>query len=58
MSMTIDMGTTNPVSQKPHPIAMKHYKWVKDEIEKLLATKSNLHQLLQLVCTHYSSTKR
>ena len=39
MSMTIDMGTANPVSQKPYPIAMKHYQWVKDEIEKLLTTK-------------------
>ena len=38
-SMTIDTGTTNPVSQKPYRIAMKHYEWVKDEIEKLLATK-------------------
>ena len=34
--MTIDTGTSNPVSQKPYPIAMKHYEWVKDEIEKLL----------------------
>ena len=57
-SMTIDTGTANPVSQKPYPIAMKHYQWVKDEIEKLFATKSNSHQLLQLVSTHYSSTKR
>ena len=39
MSMTIDTGNANPVSQKPYPIAMKHYEWVKDEIEKLLATK-------------------
>ena len=39
MSLTIDTGTTNPVSQKPYPIAMKHYQWVKEEIEKLLATK-------------------
>ena len=38
-SMTIDTGTANPVSQKPYPNAMKHYEWVKDEIEKLLATK-------------------
>ena len=37
--MTIDTGTTDPVSQKPYPIAMKHYEWVKDEIEKLLASK-------------------
>ena len=39
MTMTIDMGTTDPVSQKCYPIAMKHYEWVKNEIEKLLAAK-------------------
>ena len=38
-SMTIDTGTSDPVSQKPYPIAMKHCQWVKEEIEKLLATK-------------------
>ena len=38
-SMTIDTGTADPVFQKPYPIAMKHYEWVKDEIEKLLAAK-------------------
>ena len=37
--MTTDTGTSDPVSQKPYPIAMKHYQWVKDEIEKLLAAK-------------------
>ena len=37
--MTLTTGTTNPVSQKPYPIAMKHYEWAKDEIEKLLTTK-------------------
>ena len=37
--MTIDMGDSPPVSQKPYLIAMKNYKWVKDEIEKLLAAK-------------------
>ena len=35
--MTIDSRTSDPVSQKPYPIAMKHYQWVKEEIEKLLA---------------------
>ena len=38
-SMSIDTGTANPVSQKPYPIAMKHYEWVKNEIEKLLTAK-------------------
>ena len=37
--MTIDTGTSEPVSQKPYPLAMKHYQWLKDEIEKLLAAK-------------------
>ena len=37
--MTIDMGTSDHVSQKPYPIAMKNYQWVKDEIEKLLTAK-------------------
>ena len=39
MSMTIDTGTANPVLQKPYPIAMKHYEWLKNEIEKLLAAR-------------------
>ena len=46
-SMTIDTGTSEPVSQKPYPLAMKYYQWVKDEIEKLLAAK--------VICTSQSS---
>ena len=38
-SMTIDTGNSDPVSQKPYPITMKHYEWVKEEIEKLLTAK-------------------
>ena len=37
--MSIDTGNSEPVSKKPYPIAMKHYQWVKDEIEKLLTAK-------------------
>ena len=37
--MTIDTGNSDPVSQKPYPIAMKNYQWVKEEIEKLSTTK-------------------
>ena len=39
MEMTINMGNSDPVSQKPYPIAMKTYQWVKDEIEKFLTAK-------------------
>ena len=46
-SMTVDMGTADPVSQKPYPIAVKNYEWVKDEIKKLLAAK--------VICTSHSS---
>ena len=45
--MTIDTGTSDPVSLKPYPIVMKHYQWVKEEIEKLLAAK--------VICTSCSS---
>ena len=38
-SMMIDTGTSDPISQKPYPITMKHYDWVKEEIEKLLSAK-------------------
>ena len=38
-SMTINTGSSDPVSQKPYPITMKHYQWVKEEIEKLLTAK-------------------
>ena len=37
--MTINTGNSDPVSQKPYPIAMKNYQWVKEEIEKLVAAK-------------------
>ena len=37
--MTTDEGTSDPISQKPYPIAMKYYQWVKEEIEKLLTAK-------------------
>ena len=36
---TIDTGNSDTISQKPYPIAMKNYQWVKDEIEKLLTAK-------------------
>ena len=38
-SMMINMGNSDPVSQKPYPIAMENYQWVKEEIETLLAVK-------------------
>ena len=39
MEMTINTGNSDPVSQKPYPIMMKNYQWVKEEIEKLLTAK-------------------
>ena len=37
--MTKNTGAANHISLKPYPIAMKHYQWVKEEKEKLLAAK-------------------
>ena len=45
--MQIDSGNSEPVSQKPYPIAMKHYDWVRSEINKLLD--------VQVICYSYSS---
>ena len=46
--MSIDTGDSDPVSQKPYPIAMKHYNWVKKEIDKQVlsgtATPAGRHQ--------------
>ena len=39
ISIMIDIGSSDPISQKPYPITMKNYEWVKEEIENLLATK-------------------
>ena len=33
--MQIDTGDSKPVSQSPYPIAMKHYNWIRREINKL-----------------------
>ena len=38
-SMMINTGSSDTISQKPYPITMKHYQWVKEEIEILLAAK-------------------
>ena len=43
--MMIDTGDSEPVSQKPYPIAMKHYTWIKYKINR---------KPIQLVSTHYS----
>ena len=34
--MQIDTANSEPVSQKPYPIALMHYDWVRSEINKLL----------------------
>ena len=34
--MQIDMGDSEPVLQKPYPITMMHYNWVRSQINKLL----------------------
>ena len=38
--MTIDTVTSDPISQKLYPIAMKNYQWVEKEIDKLLTARS------------------
>ena len=54
--MSIDTGDSDPVSQKPYPIAMKHYNWVKEDIDKLLEAGVTRNSHL-LVSANHSSTK-
>ena len=37
--MQVDTGDSDPVLQRPYPIAMKHYNWVRSEINKLLGAQ-------------------
>ena len=41
------MGDSEPVSQSPYPIAVKHCDWVRSEINKLLDA--------QIICSGHSS---
>ena len=34
--MSIDSGDYPPIAKKPYTLAIKHNKWVKEEIDKLL----------------------
>ena len=43
----IDMSDSEPVSQRPYPITMKYYNWVKNEINKLLD--------VQVICSSHSN---
>ena len=36
IKMSIDTGDHPPIAKKPYALALKHYDWVRDEIEKLL----------------------
>ena len=45
--MQIGSGNSEPVLQRLYPIGMKHYDWVKNEINKLLN--------VQVVCSSHSS---
>ena len=54
--MSIDTGDSDPVSQKPYSIAMKHYNWVKEEIDTL-RSRCYQEQPLQLVSSNHSSAE-
>ena len=41
-SMMIATGASDPISQKPYPITMKHYQWVKEEIENYSQPRSSI----------------
>ena len=42
----IDTGNSKHVSQKPYPIAMKHYAWVRNKINKFLDAQGRWRKML------------
>ena len=36
ITMSIDTGEDLPIAKKPYALALKHYDWIRDEIDKLL----------------------
>ena len=36
IKMSIDTGDQSPIAKKPYALALKHYDWVRNEIDKLL----------------------
>ena len=38
INMSIDTSDHPPIAKKPYALALKHYDWVRDEIDKLLQT--------------------
>ena len=51
--MTINTGNSDPISQKPYPITMKNYQWVKEKI-----SKGHPRQQVKLVSIYNCSSKR
>ena len=46
--MMIDTGSSDPISQKPYPITMKNYQWVKEEIEMIDKTGTAVNKVKSL----------
>ena len=36
IKMSVDTGDHSPIAKKPYTLAIKHHKWVMEEIDKLL----------------------
>ena len=53
--MTIKTGNSHLVSQKPYPITMKNYQWVKEEVT---CSEIDSQLQIQLVSTNYCSVQR
>ena len=36
IKMSIDTSDHPPIAKRPHTLSVKHYDWIKDELDKLL----------------------
>ena len=55
--MTVDTGTSEPVSQKPYTIAMKHYKRGQEQNKQIPDGESHMKKLTKLVSIHHSCSQ-
>ena len=56
--MSIDTGDHMPIAKMPYALALKHYDWVRDEIDKLLEADVIQESHSRLVSANCGGTQR
>ena len=57
IEMSIDTGDHPPIAKRPYTLALKHYEWARQEIDKLLKAGVIREKPFKLVCTSGNCSK-